>query len=1276
MKRKLNFVNGLFSVLTGQTLLTLSSRNSAIRDSRLWSVVLNSIVLTSLLFASLAGGMVSASAQNIRESKAHNPPDHTTYQPVEFIHPSPRIGERPNSGLQSPSTQDYGALLKCVDSYCSDPNPGVFLTEEFETSTDTRGMNFKILCSGTGCTKKNDVYYRIVYQVDWRTLYVRTAYASAYGTGYYGAKGTGGVFNVFCGTGKAGGCTLFTQGVISRDIIHQDPNKWYHVVANAVGSPGEAYAPTHWKWFVQMSFDPALLTMPLPEDISCLFCPPNMLAYPTACGDVLCLYNDTQAAVGDPINTRTGVMTYPVEDLSLAISGGTLAFHRIYTSNATAATPLGHGWTHNHKARLVFSTDPGGIPGFVLFKSPDGNTHRFWDIGNGKYTPFAGLASTLTKNAGSPAIYTLRTKSQIVFLFDQSGKLTSISDPQGHVTTYSYDSNGRLTRVSADTNMRYLDFTYDSQGLITAITDSSGRSVSYAYDSAGNLVTSIDALGQEWYYSYDSDHHLLEVTDPDGATKVRTEYYSPAYIDFNAVTLSNFGNQDGSHTVSIEDDGRTLHLTGNTWKSIPFPYTITPNTIIEFDFKSNTQGEAQGIGFDSDNTAELGRVFRLYGTESGSFIDVYKDYATYAPGWRHYKFQPYNYYRGKTFNWTQNLLYLFFTNDHDVTSPTAESYFSNVRVYESTQPVGKAIRQYDGEDNLVVSLQYNSNGTTTMTDALGHQTVYTYDARGTLTGIIDPLNAETTKTYGNNFRPATIANAAGHTLTMTWSANGANLLAKVDPAGNRTDIIYDSLNNLTSVTDPRDFLTTYTYNGNLLTSKTDALNNTTTYTYTSAGYLATETDPLGRITTYAYDEHGRRISATEHSGNLTTYTYDDLGFLVDTTDPSGIVTHNEYDAARRLTRVTRNYTPGRPQNDENLYNLVTEYAYDARGNQTAVTDTLERTTLYEYDDAGRLVRITDPAGNATVNAYNAAGRLISTTDALGHSTTYEYDNSGRLIRTINALGQSSGITTFDIPTNTTTVTDAFGHATVSYFDSLGRVFKVVDPSGNFTTTTYDANGNVTARADQLDRTTTYEYDALNRLIRTTDPNGGVSETYYDSVGNRTATVDPLGNMTTYTYDSVGRLVSTTDPLGRVTSTEYDSFGRRTASVDAAGRRTTYTYDILGRVAVVTDPAGHTTQTTYDALGNVVRRTDANGNLTSTAYDSLNRPITMTDANGNITSNTYDAVGNLVTATDGLGNTNTFTYDALNRRIAVTDSLGHAKQYGYTDVMGSQGWKAN
>jgi YD repeat-containing protein len=282
-------------------------------------------------------------------------------------------------------------------------------------------------------------------------------------------------------------------------------------------------------------------------------------------------------------------------------------------------------------------------------------------------------------------------------------------------------------------------------------------------------------------------------------------------------------------------------------------------------------------------------------------------------------------------------------------------------------PDGRAWKQFDGEDNLVVELTYNPDGTTTITDGLGNTKTHAYDSRGTLVDDTDPVGNSTTKVFDANFRPTEITNNANQTLTMEWSADSVNLLSKTDPAGNQTSYDYDTLNNLTSVTDARNNTTTYTYSGKLLTSSTDPLGGETTYTYTPEGYLESTTDTVGRVTSYTYDSFGQRTSMTDPSNNTWTYTYDSLGRLIDTTDPRGRKTHNEYNAAGKLVRVTQNYDSGRPQNDQNLYNIVTEYEYDVRGNQIAVTDTYGRTTQYVYDDADRLLQTIDPAGNTTTN---------------------------------------------------------------------------------------------------------------------------------------------------------------------------------------------------------------------------------------------------------------------------------------------------------------------
>jgi len=618
---------------------------------------------------------------------------------------------------------------------------------------------------------------------------------------------------------------------------------------------------------------------------------------------------------------------------------------------------------------------------------------------------------------------------------------------------------------------------------------------------------------------------------------------------------------------------------------------------------------------------------------------------------------------------------------------------------------GRAVRQYNGAGELLVALTYNEDGTTSVVDALGNAATHTYDGRGTLTGQADALGGATSKVYDSNFRPATITDSGGGTTTLAWSANGANLNRVVDADGNETNITYDALNNPTSIVDAGGFLTTFEYDGKLLTSSTDALNQETSYTYTPEGNLASVTDPLNRITTYTYDVHGQRISMTDPSSQTWTYTYDDLGRLTDTTDPLGRVTHSVYDAAGHLTSQTLNYDAGKSQNQDNKWNIVTSYQYDARGNQIAVTDTLSRTTQYAYDNAGRLITVISDQLLVSSNQYNAAGQLISTTDALLRVTQYEYDAAGRLVKTIDALGNATN-TVYNADGTVASTTDALGRETSYTYDSLKRVVAVTQPNGETTHNTYNGLGNLVTTTDVLGNNTHYEYDALGRMIKTTDALGNFTENFYNAAGQLVQTRDARGNATTYAYDAAGRQFSVTDALGNITSYQYDALGRRTSVTDALGNESTFTYDELNRTVAVTDALGHTSTMSYDALGQTLTRTDpnnqsvsfsydnlgrlisqtdalnhsvsftydavgnrltttdANGHTTSNVYDALNRPLSFTDANGISGTNGYDAAGNLVTSTDGLGNTTVTTYNALNQPIVYRDALGNETTQAY------------
>jgi protocatechuate 3,4-dioxygenase beta subunit len=148
-------------------------------------------------------------------------------------------------------------------------------------------------------------------------------------------------------------------------------------------------------------------------------------------------------------------------------------------------------------------------------------------------------------------------------------------------------------------------------------------------------------------------------------------------INFNDFTVGSYGgSQDVVGSVSVEEAGATLHMTGNVWKKIDLGYNITENTVLEFDFQSPTLGDIHGVGFDTDTNLSEHNGFKLRGRQTNVFeILDFNDYASEGPGYQRYRIPVGSYYTGP-------INHLFFINDHDVAEPTAESFVRNLKVWE------------------------------------------------------------------------------------------------------------------------------------------------------------------------------------------------------------------------------------------------------------------------------------------------------------------------------------------------------------------------------------------------------------------------------------------------------------------------------------------------------------------------------------------------------------------------------------------------------------------
>ena len=587
------------------------------------------------------------------------------------------------------------------------------------------------------------------------------------------------------------------------------------------------------------------------------------------------------------------------------------------------------------------------------------------------------------------------------------------------------------------------------------------------------------------------------------------------------------------------------------------------------------------------------------------------------------------------------------------------------------------------------------------------QVVYAFDAQGRLLSSKDRNNQGVTLAYDGSARLQTITDADGRQTTVSYNAQ--NLVNQVSTAGGRSLSYGYTSGRLTSFTDVRGKVWTYTYDaaGRLativdplnhtqvtnvygadgrVTSQTDAMNKTTTFAWDSGtevatitdannkvwtddytqGVLAKEIDPLLNETLLTHDGDLNETAVTSPTSQQTTMTYDAAGNLLTATAPPSLGSAQKtfvYNGQNDPTQVT------------DARSKVTSYTYTPAGNVQSVTQDGVGVGSYTYDPAGRVLTFTD--GNEKTTTYSyfpATGYLESSTDPLGNKTTYTYDAAGRVLTRVDPKG------------NVTACGCASQFTWTYTYNASGQQLTETNPLGHTTTNVYDDAGRLTSSTDALNRTTSFTYDNANRLLTETapDPDGAgplaapVTTYTYDNVGNKLTETDPRGNTTTFAYDSVNRLVSETGPdpdgggplAAPVTTSAYDANGNLASTVEPRGNaagsnpidfRTTYTYDAAGRQLNETrpDPDGAgpatspVTTNVYDPVGNQQSVTDGLNHSMSYSYDAAGRILTVTAPDLGITTYTYDDVGNVATRRDARNNTTTFAYDNASRLISET-----------------------
>ncbi len=628
--------------------------------------------------------------------------------------------------------------------------------------------------------------------------------------------------------------------------------------------------------------------------------------------------------------------------------------------------------------------------------------------------------------------------------------------------------------------------------------------------------------------------------------------------------------------------------------------------------------------------------------------------------------------------------------------------------------VDAPLRAADEEPAVTIYKYFQTTGTfgllKSTTDARGHETSYSYDAKRRL---------ETT------------TDAAGG-VTHWFYDDAGNVELTVDPRNNSTLTEYDKRNRLVSRIDAIGGEATWTYNAqDQLLTATDERDVTTAMVYSSRGLLESTTEAQGtalaRTTGYLYDTAGNAIQVT------APRAYDEFTGPPDPTDPATAITKTDYDSHGRAVRVVAGYGTDKA--------ISTFAGYDKVGNRVFQTETqkydspgIRGSTVFDaaidilhlttfdardratdtsvksmvfvgpsppvatnflaprgssrYDREGRIVREIAPDDTTTIHDYDAWGMTTSTTRAAGtaiaQTTTFAYDAVGNATDTIEIGLNRVTRTVYDAVNRPVAVTEALGNpwlqrTTHTKYDAAGNVVAVAEP--RFPDSSLAVAGVVTPNWDPVGSdgaakfvVATRAYDALNRLSSVTvGANLPQSiEWAPDAAGTAPPLLPHLRPVTTYSYDEVGHVVTVTDPLGRQNRSIYDELGRMTEelqgwesgtfeSLTGYWRGVRREYDAADNLRAETRRGwssggpldGLVAQTVQDVFGYDVHDRRTFQTLAATADDQGVSGVFSAIAAK--TEFVYDAAGNSIRVVDPRSVATRTYFDPLNRPFVVVEA---------------------
>jgi RHS repeat-associated protein len=623
---------------------------------------------------------------------------------------------------------------------------------------------------------------------------------------------------------------------------------------------------------------------------------------------------------------------------------------KIYSEKIFENSPLGrvnqlvhtgNDWSNNPVHFNYDANSDGEVTKYTVTTTWFEGRTKYILSNSGSYSSNTLSKNAITNEDGNVSVEFKNKKGQTVLLRKKEGI-------QNVDTNYIYDEYGQLAYVipplasqsgSVDqATLNNLCYQYHYDGWKRLVEKKiPGKGWEYmVYDKQGRIVGVQDAVirikGQWLYTKYDHFGRVVFTGICTGGGRATEQANAEAYGNNNVNrTLSAFFNREGMDVYydpngTYPTAGWVKLLSVNYYDTYPvygfnppFPGTILGQTVV-------TDAQSASV-----NTQALPTLSLVKNIEDDNWT---KSYVYYDSKRRPVGAYSINYLGGYT-KTESELDFAGITKQtkvyHKRQGADTEKVISQTFEYDNQNRVKKLWHQVDSNPQELLSENSYNELSQLVNKKTGNnlQSVdYTYDLKGSMTKMNDPLNLGT-DLFGYSvsyFDPTNTSNGkyTGSISEISWKTSQDNILRKYsygyDKLSRMNQGIYSEPD--TSVPQNGFFneMVSYDLNGNISSllrngksvSGTAQLIDNLTYSYIG-NQLNTVTDTSGNYSGY-----------TDHSGSVISY--DDNGNMIDQIDKG--VNHIAYNYLNLPSSVTFNEFINR--NNEDIY-VNTQYLYRADG---------------------------------------------------------------------------------------------------------------------------------------------------------------------------------------------------------------------------------------------------------------------------------------------------------------------------------------------------------